>query len=203
MGYAIRNKLTIGQYIDYKKSNFFTKEGKLNKTNLIPLLGNFYANAAHVFLFTYAFKFAKLGGLNQGVVGIMTIFASIFNSIIFYFYFGEVLSIIKIFGMMVAITAVIFLGVYSANKTGKVQDEERSQSFYAFVSLALALGVPIGFTLKHFLIKKYKGSYEYWFLPLDSGILENLFCSGFSIYHATHTGFTAKQLWLGAITGCL
>lgn len=114
--FACRNKRTIGTFINYEKSNIYEKDGSLKKMNLAPLLGNWYGNTAHVFLFTYAFKFAKLGGLNQGVIPIMTIFASIFNSIAFYLAFGEIISMPKIFGMIIACSCVVFLSLDSAGK---------------------------------------------------------------------------------------
>ena len=74
-------------------------------------------------LFTLAFKYAKLGGLNQGCVPIMTIFATIFNSISFYLGFGETISYPKLFGMMVAVSCVVYLSIDSANKTEIVEVE--------------------------------------------------------------------------------
>lgn len=62
--YAIRNKIKIGQFINYEKSNFFTPDKKFRKENMIPLFGSIYANVAHRFLFALAFKYAMLGGLN-------------------------------------------------------------------------------------------------------------------------------------------
>lgn len=175
--------------------------------NLAPLLGNWYGNTAHVFLFTYAFKFAKLGGLNQGVIPIMTIFASIFNSIAFYLAFGEIISMPKIFGMIIACSCVVFLSLDSAGKKEiEVEYEEgydKSQSVYAFFALGLAFLVPIGFSLKHFCIRKYKGSYDSLNLPLDSGIFEMLFCCIFSVYYQIQVGFTARDFFLGGVSGVL
>ena len=61
---AIRNKMKLGTFINKDKSNIIDSEGKYIWKNLYPLLGNWFANTGHVFLFTYAFKFAKKGGLN-------------------------------------------------------------------------------------------------------------------------------------------
>lgn len=62
--FAIKNKRSIGRFINPEKSNILNKEGNIMWVNLIPLLGNAYANISHIFLFTYAFRFAKMGGLN-------------------------------------------------------------------------------------------------------------------------------------------
>jgi drug/metabolite transporter (DMT)-like permease len=88
--------------------------------NLIPLLGNWYGNTAHVILFALAFKYAKMGDLNQGVIIMMTSFASIFNAISFYFCFKETLSIIKIIGMLFFIGCVVFLGIDSSSKKNQI-----------------------------------------------------------------------------------
>ena len=90
------------------------ENGKFKYINLIPLLGNWYGNTAHIILFSFAFRYAKMGDLNQGVIIIMTAFASIFNSVTFYYYFNETLSIIKIVGMIFSIICVVFLAIDSA-----------------------------------------------------------------------------------------
>ena len=92
--------------------------------NLVPLLGNWYGNTAHVILFAFAFKYAKMGDLNQGVIIIMTSFASIFNAISFYFFFNETLSTVKIIGMVIFIGCVVFLGIDSSQKKNKVELDE-------------------------------------------------------------------------------
>lgn len=147
---------------------------------MIPLLGNWYANTAHVFLFSYAFKFSKLGGMNQGVVPIVTTMAVIYNSITFYLVFGEKLSPSKIVGIIFTFACVGFLAL----NTNKVEEDGlETDGKYVMWSLGLAMLVPMGFSLKHFLIRKYKGSYDYKMLPIDSGILETLSCSVFTIYY--------------------
>ena len=109
-----QNYKKIGMFIDRETSNILTKEGKINKQNLIPLLANWYANTAHVFLLAFSFKFAKLGGLNQGVIPIVTSFASLFNAVSFYIGFKETISLPKILGMIFAVSCVIFLSIDSS-----------------------------------------------------------------------------------------
>ena len=82
--------------------------------NLVPVLGNAFANTSHVFFFSYAFKFAKMGGLNQGIIPIMTTLASLFNSVLFYFTFGEKISSPKLLGMFMTISCVVFLALASS-----------------------------------------------------------------------------------------
>jgi hypothetical protein len=52
--------------------------------------------------------------------------------------------------------------------------EEESKSLYAFYALGLAMLVPLVIALKHFFIRKFKGEYNYFWLPIDSGLLEYL-----------------------------
>ena len=105
--YALRNKWQIGTFINYEKSNLFTPEGTFRTKNMIPLLGSVYGNVAHRFLYALAFKYAVFGGINQGVIPILNLAASIINAVSFYCAFGEVLSCIKIIGMCVALSSVV------------------------------------------------------------------------------------------------
>ena len=111
LSFAIRNKINLGVFINPEKSNIVDREGNFIKKNLVPLLGNWYANTAHVFLFTYAFKYAKLGGMNQGIIPIVTTTATLYNSILFYKAFGEKVSKVRIFGMCFTVCCVICLAL--------------------------------------------------------------------------------------------
>ena len=71
----------------------------------------------------------------------------------------------------------------SENDEFSVQVEGVSQSTYTFYSLGLAFLVPINLSMKHFTIRKFKGSYNYMILPVDSGILEMLACTIIAIYY--------------------
>lgn len=67
-----------------------------------------------------------------------------------------------------------------------------SQLTACFISLGLAFGVPIGFSIKHFVTRKFKGTYDPMFLAVDSAILESATCCIFSIIYQVQTGFTLK-----------
>ena len=67
-----------------------------------------------MFIFAYAFKYAKMGGINQGIIQIVTVTAIVYNSFSFYFAFGEVVSVVKIIGMILIICCVVCLGLDSA-----------------------------------------------------------------------------------------
>ena len=108
--------------------------------------------------------------------------ATIFNSITFYFAFGEKPSCSKILGMLFCINSTVMLGLNGVlqDKKNTVNDDvegETPKSVYAFYSLGFAILVPIGFSLKHFMIRKFKGSYRPLDLVIDSTICENsVFC---------------------------
>lgn len=182
------------------------KKSNLNENGvwgyLVPLLGNWYANTAHVFLLTYAFKYAKMGGVNQGIIPIVTTTAILYNSVAFYCHFGEKVSPMKIVGMLVTVGCVVCLAIDSAQgrsqKGGQVQYEIK----YAFYSLGLAVIVPINFSIKHFLIRKYKCDSKN--LSIDSAILESLTYCIFVAPYINQNGFwSLKMLLLGSLAGCL
>eukprot|EP00355_Strombidium_rassoulzadegani_P003296 CAMPEP_0168614938 /NCGR_PEP_ID=MMETSP0449_2-20121227/4242_1 /TAXON_ID=1082188 /ORGANISM="Strombidium rassoulzadegani, Strain ras09" /LENGTH=315 /DNA_ID=CAMNT_0008655653 /DNA_START=170 /DNA_END=1117 /DNA_ORIENTATION=- len=204
---ACKTKVVTGAFIDKNNSNLVDKEGKLKKKNLIPLLGNLYGNFAHIFFYSLAYKFAKMGGINQGVVPILTLFAAIFNCVAFYFGFNEKLNFPKVLGMMLAILCGCLLLVDSAGKKGETfideSGAEQSKALYSFYSLGLAFLVPIALSSKHYLIRKYQSSYNYYFLAIDSAILESLSCSIFFLVFMADNEVEIEQLLIGGLTGGL
>ena len=85
----------------------------------------------------------------------------------------------------------------------KIEGYDKSQGVYSFYALGLGFLVPIGFSLKHFCIRKYKSSYDSISLPIDSGILEFATCCIFSVYYQATEGFTLKDLVVGGVSGLL
>lgn len=108
------DKYKNGKFWDKSKSNLLNEDNSLKKINLVPLLTSVYANCAQYVFFTMAFKYAKLAGINQGVVTVMVVMATIFNTITFYFFFGEKPGCTKVIGMLFCITATVLLSVNSA-----------------------------------------------------------------------------------------
>lgn len=129
-----------------------------------------------------AFKYAKLAGINQGVTAIITVMATIFNSISFYLAFGEVPSCVKFLGMFFCFGTTIFQGLNGivleeSPSQIDLSTDQSSRTKYTFFSIGYSLLVPFGFSLKHFIIRKYKGSYRTVDLLADSNNLENIcFC---------------------------
>lgn len=134
---------------------------------------------------------------------IVTTTATLYNSIIFYFVFGEKVSPVKILGMMFTVTCVVFLALDSSSKKAQVGSVE-TESKYALYGLGLALIVPVNFSFKHFLIRKYKGSYDN-FIAFDSAIIEQIVISVFIFIYMSEKGsfYTKEQIIFGSISGCL
>ena len=144
MTFVVANYKEKGVYIDKTKSNIYNPDGSYKTKNIIPLLGNWWANTTHLFIFSYAFKFAKMGGLNQGLIQILTTFAIIYNSITFYFGFGEKLTVMKVFGMTFIISCVVCLGLDSVNKkTVNADLTIQVDKNYALLSLGIGMVVPM------------------------------------------------------------
>lgn len=80
---------------------------------------------------------------------------------------------------------------------------ETSREAYAFYSLGFAILVPIGFSLKHIMIRKFKAGYRPIDLVMDSSILENLCFCMVSIYQLNNGGMETKDVLLGGASGVL
>ena len=75
------------------KSVFFDVElKKIKWLAVVALLMQVITNNGYFFALTYAWEFAKLGGMNQGVISTLVSFASVFNIIAFYFLYKEKIS---------------------------------------------------------------------------------------------------------------
>ena len=57
------------------------------------------------------------------------------------------------------IFCVVCLGIDSSKTKENVLDE-KSETKYAVLALGLALIVPVQFSIKHLLVRKYKGTYD-------------------------------------------
>ena len=68
-------------------------------------------------LVTYAFKFALLAEMNQGCIPSLFALAGIYISILFYLAFNEVISLSKIFGILLMIPCVTLLSLATKTET--------------------------------------------------------------------------------------
>ena len=104
----------------------------------------------------------------------------------------------------------VFLGINSTlqddvdgSKQVSNADGDTSRVANAFYSLGFAFLVPIGFSIKHFFIRKFKGAYNPVDLVMDSSIGENAVFSIVSIYQAINEGFETSELLYGGASGIL
>mmetsp|Transcript_17523 Transcript_17523/g.29546 ORF Transcript_17523/g.29546 Transcript_17523/m.29546 type:complete len:209 (+) Transcript_17523:304-930(+) len=117
---AVRNKMAKGSFIDSSTSNWFKRHDrkvKFQRRNLVALAGNFVPNLMILICLTLGFKYAALGGLNQGILPTLTSLASIFTVIVFYFRFYELISFIQLVGIAIMIVSVVYLGLEGASKS--------------------------------------------------------------------------------------
>ena len=142
-------------------------EGKLKWSNLIPFLGNVTVNVSYLIVMTYAWYFAELGGLNQGVVSALLALASLINVITFYFGFGEKISYLSLVGVIFMVASVVCIGAAAGSHSGEKESDEdlekgggRSKTVNAFLAILFGLGGPTVVSTQHFLIRKYKPQYD-------------------------------------------
>ena len=88
--------------VEFKWKNLFLA----SFLQAIPSLGG-------LILVTYAFKFALLAEMNQGCIPSLFALAGIYISVLFYFAFNEVISLSKIFGILLMIPCVTLLSLAS------------------------------------------------------------------------------------------
>ena len=102
--------------------------------------------------------------------------------------------------MAVIISCVVCLALdsqnrdTSANSEGAVTDKN-----YALLGLGIGMIVPMQFSMKHYLIRRYKGSYSYKELPIDSAILEEVTLSLLMIWY--DGGYSLTYVITGSIAG--
>jgi len=107
-----------GSWTKKENSRLFWENGKLKWSNLIPLIGNSTINVTYLIVMSYAWHFAKLGGINQGVVSALLSLASLINVITFYFGFGEKLSKLHLIGVVFMVASVICIGAAATGGHG-------------------------------------------------------------------------------------
>jgi drug/metabolite transporter (DMT)-like permease len=141
-----------GSFINYQKSNFFTKDGRFIKENIIPLLGNGITNLINLVSMTYAFKYAKLGGINQGVLLTLNSLAAVYLLFIFYFLFKEKVTVIQSIGILLMLTCVSMIAI-NAKTQNESTDLGSDKSFYAILSILCGLCSPLALSTKHIFVR--------------------------------------------------
>lgn len=171
-----------------KDSRLIWEDGSLKYSNLVPFLGNVTVNVSYLIVMTYAWYFAELGDINQGVVSALLALASLINVVTFYFGFNEKISALHLIGVVFMVASVICIGAAAGSHGGEVETEEeleagggRSKTLNGVFAILCGLGGPTVVSTQHFLIRKYNPQYHGINQALDAAVLEFFILSMFLI----------------------
>ena len=112
-----------GSWTDSKKSRLVKNDGRLYWSHLVPLLGNAIINVSYIMVMTYAWYFAKLGGINQGVVSVLVALGAPINIVTFYFAFGEKIGWLNLIGVIFMIASVVCVGAATGSSDSADEKE--------------------------------------------------------------------------------
>lgn len=132
-----------------KESRLVWEDGRLKWSNLVPFIGNVTVNVCYLIVMTYAWYFAELGDINQGVVSALLALASLINVVTFYFGFGEKISALHLIGVVFMVASVICIGAAAGSHSGEIETEEeleagggRSTALNGLFAILCGLGGP-------------------------------------------------------------
>ena len=153
------------------------EQGNTKWKNLIPLLGNVFINGMYLVIMSYAWNFAKLGGLNQGLVTTWLSVASVYNVIVFYCVFGEKPLSLQYLGIVLIIAMIICLDLAATGQgeEGDIAVEDNGYSKVENCTFALLLGAisPILIASKCLIIRWYHNlGYIGSDLAIDANIIQ-------------------------------
>ena len=172
-----------GQWLKATGSRLVYDEGGIKWKNLIPLLGNVFINGVYLILMSYAWNFARLGGLNQGLVTTWLSVASVYNVIVFYCVFGEKPLPLQYLGILLIICMIVTLDLaaYGQKEEGLEESldshdipEGNGYSKFANCTFALLLGslAPMLIASKCLIIRWYHMlGYRGFDLAVDANII--------------------------------
>mmetsp|Transcript_19121 Transcript_19121/g.32595 ORF Transcript_19121/g.32595 Transcript_19121/m.32595 type:complete len:148 (-) Transcript_19121:100-543(-) len=63
--------------------------------------------------------------------------------------------------------------------------------------------VPVGYSLKHYMVRQYKKSYNYYYLAVDSAILESLTVAVIYFMYLGDNEFDTGDFFIGGLAGSL
>ena len=148
---------------------------------------------------TYAFKYAILAGINQGVILTLNSLTALYNVLIFRVFFNERVSIVQLSGMLIMIACVVLIGVStSVTEAEDTLDGENKQS-YAILAISFSFLSPLFLSLKHIFIRSYKQQYNSWDMAIDGLIFEYQLYIFVSIYFIYTSTFDFFDFQLGTI----
>ena len=108
-------------------------------------------------LVAYTFKFAKYAEINQGCLTSLFSVTSIYVGVLFYFKFDEVITTVKIVGMILMLPCALLLSLDKKDVDESDYDLTVAQMrLYGFLAVMFALLGPIFWTVIGYYIRKAK-----------------------------------------------
>ena len=155
-----------------QNSTWLTEKGEVYYRNGVPLVVNGLTNLGFTFVMTFAQRFAKMGGMNQGIISTLVSFASVFNVFLFAKIFNEQVTRSQLLGILLIILAVCCFAMSSTSVSKSSDDGIETQTFYCIFALTIGMIAPIIMSLKHVVIRMYKGSYDPISQAIDGFLIE-------------------------------
>ena len=216
IGMLIRSRIKTGAWINPANSTVVYPDGKIRWKNLIPLIGNTATSAAYAYIMTYAWMYAKRGGLNQGTISTFLSFASVINIGLFYCLFKEKVTVVQVIGIVIMILCIVCLSFETSQKGDEdpsetIGDEEYDYSegpsklMSCVYALILASFAPWTMSIKQVIIRWYMKDYPPLLLSLDSMVLENgVFCiATILLVKGEEFDYTWQVFGIGAAAGIM
>jgi len=101
-------KYRTGHYIDKSNSNWYDpKTKKFKYQNIIPILGITIPGFLTTVVISYAFQYAGYADMNAGIIPSLFLFGTLYNALIFYFLFGQTLSIVNLIGIVLMVVSAL------------------------------------------------------------------------------------------------
>ena len=114
------HRVKTGSWVKKENSRVYWDDGRVKWSNLVPLCGNVAVNVSYLIVMTYAWYFAELGGINQGVISALLSLASLINVVSFYFGFNEKISCLHFVGVVFMVASVVCIGAAAGSHSGEV-----------------------------------------------------------------------------------
>jgi len=216
IGMLIKSRIKTGAWINPANSTVVYPDGKIRWTNLIPLIANTVTNGAYLVILTYAWAYAKRGGLNQGIISTFLSFASVINIGLFYCFFKEKVTVVQVIGIVIMIGCIVCLSFETSQKGEEDLSETNEDEEYDYsegpsklmscvYALILASFAPWTMSIKQVFIRMYMKEYPPLLQGLDSMILEyGLFCIGtILLVKDEEFYFTWRVFGIGAVAGIM
>lgn len=217
---VLHHRITQGRWTLKENSAWWKKDTNSVRWNsLIPLIVTLVTSYSFTICMTYAWGFASLAGLNQGIISSVMNLLAIFNCIVFYFAFGEKVGWIHIVGVVLMIASIVCIG-FAVN----VEDEEevdedgdaaadeeddeidtggRSKALNGLFAIVIGLGAPTSLTIQHYFIRKHSGCYTGQAQAFDVAPLLNIVFCFFMPQLMDQLDVTWEDIFVGGAAGSM